>query len=160
MYSFKRNFKHPWNRRIYDLAGSTGWSLGELGRQLGFKGTKPYKSVTRILQGGRPSVPVLLRLQALEKQHEEQIKRFIYQGRPYAKFHTLRQRYGDTLLKGRTKRPSDIAEMGKVEAVGKDGGHGPKKRGDRLRWPVDRDTAYGLKHTKARAFKARRSQAK
>lgn len=119
--SHRRTYYGLWNRRIYDLMGALGISLIQLARLFGYSCLSP---VTRILAAGKPSVQFLLALQTLERKHEEQIKDFIYQGRPYKKF--ARRRRERERLEALTVyiRPEDIREMGAGQAVGKDGGIG------------------------------------
>lgn len=143
--------KSPWARRIRDLGGTLGLDMNGLGLRLGQADGRP---LVRILKGSKPSVEFLLKLQKLEVVYEREIKEFIRQQRP---FKWTRERY---LANGgaQVQRPSDISQVGVLEAMGTPSPasiRADKKRARSKALEVARRRRFNEKNRKA---KVRRSQ--
>lgn len=106
-----------WPGRIETLLKATGWSKNLMGRKFGFYNFGPLR---RILNGGRPSVALLLTLQRLEGVYAREIDAL---NAGAIKVDPTPRRIRWDFRADRStgaRRPEDLAEVGKVGSAGKD----------------------------------------
>lgn len=104
-----------WPSRIETLLKATGWSKKVMGRKFGFYTFRPLQ---RILDGGRPSVALLLTLQRLEGVHAREIEA-LHAGAIKVESTPRRIRWDFRADRSKgARRPEDIAEVGKVGSPG------------------------------------------
>lgn len=112
--SYKRiRFGSPWNRRIYDVIGSQGWTLEEAAPHFGFSTHVP---LMRILKGGRPSVKFLVTLEKLESAYEREIKSYIANHRKTGYLQHIRKYRLKWAIK-RGERHPNPAQVGVLAAL-------------------------------------------
>ena len=108
----------PWSVRIARAMRALGWPKPLMAERLGMKN---HKSVTRLLAGGRPTVDVLLKLQAIEKLYAGEIeKQKAHPNRTVRKAYLwpppwvgCRQRWWVERLENKpAARPADLAALG------------------------------------------------